>query len=707
MAQPDLVLGLNGQDQYVTVGTAETLGLRSKDFTVEAWIKFQSPRPDGPDHTILGGATPASKVGLHLVVRKGRLHFGFYGNDTPGNTLLVAGVWYHVAFRYTLATGEQALFVNGILDAAGTGHVPYAGTGSLYIGQSFRANFFHGMIAEVRIWGTARPESEIQATMFSRLSGSERSLSAYWPLDDGTLGTARDARTPTDSVTGTPLPPSAYMLNPGQLTGGAFIPAAFPVVPTAQAAGAAQVVAAQFDGITSYINVASSPALALQDAISVEAWVNPTGAGKALFNFPVVSKNGVAAGWELRAGAGQCSFMVTVNKVPQEAVASGLDPRFFYHLAGVYDGQVLRLYINGVLRTSIALAGPITQYPDVLSLGRNSYWPLRMFSGQVAEVRIFSRARSQAEIQQTMFTRLTGKEAGLVAQWQLAGDASDASPNGNHGTLRGVRWVATSVPLPPNAAALAQVAAADDPQKLRDELAQRYLDIQQLTLAKNLATSQLDSLNLQVATLKQTKDQLNAQVADLMQQLAAEKLLSAQVAVKQAEIDALKIQATELAKAGGAQTRLDDFVQNANDEITRAREVLKIKGSDYSLGRVTMEVKMLPGPGGVGMRFPQMEEIKTLDASHLSTLNVEFDAQDPKPAPKSVNVPVPSVLDYTEVMARRKLSESNFLVDLKYQAVSVIPGEPIQVDRVVAQMPLPGSAAASGSTVMIFIGRES
>lgn len=705
MAQPDLVLGLNGQDQYVTVGTAETLGLRGKDFTVEAWIRLQTPRPDGPDHTILGGATPTNKVGLHLVVRKGRLHLGFYGNDTPGNTLLVAGVWYHVAFRYTVATGEQALFVNGILDAASAGHVPYAGTGSIYIGQSFGANFFHGMIAEVRIWGLARTESELQSSMYSRLAGNERSLTGYWPLDDGTPGTARDARIPTDSVTGTPLPPSAYTLSPGQMTGGAFIAGGLPVVPIS--VQAAQVVAAQFDGITSYITVGNSPSLALQDAISVEAWVNPTGAGKALFNFPVVSKNGVSAGWELRAGAGQCSFMVTVNKVPQEAMASGLDPRFFYHLAGVYDGQVLRLYINGVLRTSIALAGPITQYPDVLSLGRNSYWPQRMFAGQVAEVRIFSRARTQAEIQQSMFTRLTGKEAGLVAQWQLAGDALDASPNGSHGTLRGVRWVATAVPLPGTAAALAQVAAADDPQKLRDELAQRYLDIQQLTQAKNLATSQLDGLNLQVAALKQTKDQLNAQVADLMQQLAAEKLLSAQVAVKQAEIDALKSQATELAKAGGAQTRLDDFVQNANDEITRARDVLKQKGSDYSLGRVTLEVKMLPGPGGVGMRFPQMDEIKTLDASHLSTLNVEFDAQDPKQAPKSVNVPVPSVLDYTEVMARRKLSEANFLVDLKYQAVSVLPGQPIQVDRVVAQMPLPGSAAASGSTVMIFIGRES
>lgn len=709
MAQGDSALGFNGQDQYVTVGTAESLGLRGKDFTVEAWIKLQSNRPNGPDHTILGGATPSKNIGLHLVVRRGRLHFGFYGNDTPGSTPLVAGVWYHVAFRYNAASGEQALFVNGILDAAGAPHAPFAGTSAIFIGQAFSAGYFHGVIAEVRIWSEARSELEIQANMLTRLSGSERGLSAYWPLDDGSSEVARDARAPVDPVTGKPLAESAFTRSPGEIHGAAWVPCDAPLRVPAAAGEAPPVVTAQFDGTGSYITVADSTTLAIKDAISVEAWVSPAGSGKALYDFPVVSKHGVSSGWELRAGAGKCSFMVTINKVHQEAVAAGLDAGLFYHIAGVYDGQFLRLYVNGVLRTSLSLSGSITQYPDVLSLGRNSYWPVRLFAGRIAEARVFSRARSHAEIQQGMFARLLGTEAGLVAQWRLEGNASDASPNANHGVIRGgVRWVAAAVPLPATAAAGKVVTAEEeDPQKLREELAQRYEDIQRLTEALNRSTAQIDEQKRALAALSLAKDQLNDKVAALEQKLAEQKQVSAQVAEKQAEIDALNNQVIELAKGGGAQTLLEDFVKQANDEITKARAALKQKGSDYSLGRVTIDVKMLPGPGGVGMRFPQMDEIKELDAAHLSKLNLEFEAQEAKEVVQVAKVPVPSVLDYTEIMARRKLGEQNFLVDVSYQAVTVIPGEPIQVDRVVAQLPLPGAAAPSGSTVTIFIGRES
>jgi hypothetical protein len=394
--------------------------------------------------------------------------------------------------------------------------------------------------------------------------------------------------------------------------------------------------------------------------------------------------------------------------VHQEAATGGLAPNLWYHVAGVYDGQMLRLYVNGVLKTSLGVSGSITQYPDVLSLARNSYWPDRLFAGDIAEVRVWSRARSQVEIQQAMFARLTGQEAGLVAQWRLEGDPADASPNRNSGVQRGsVRWVAASVPLPATGAQDLLVTPTDDPQKLREDLAQRTQDVQTLTDALQRSTAQVEELKRKITALEQLRDKLSDNIRALQKQIDEQKQISLEVAAKQAEIDALNTKVAELAKGGGAQTLLEEFVKNANDEITRARAELKKSGSDYSLGRVTMEMKMLPGPAGVGMRFPQMDDIKTLDAAHLSTLNVEFESQEAKEAPRAALVRVPSVLDYTEVMARRKLAEGNFLVEVSYQAVKVVAGEPIQVDRVVSQLPLPGTDAPSGSTITIFIGRES
>ena len=65
----------------------------------------------------------------------------------------------------------------------------------------------------------------------------------------------------------------------------------------------------------------------------------------------------------------------------------------------------------------------------------------------------------------------------------------------------------------------------------------------------------------------------------------------------------------ELVKGGGARTTLQDFVQNAKDSIKRARAELRRKGSSYGLERVSFEVKIVPGPAGEGLFFPQREDL--------------------------------------------------------------------------------------------------
>ena len=95
-----------------------------------------------------------------------------------------------------------------------------------------------------------------------------------------------------------------------------------------------------------------------------------------------------------------------------------------------------------------------------------------------------------------------------------------------------------------------------------------------------------------------------------------------------------------------------------------------------------------------------------LDPNHLSMLSLEFAANEPPEKPQILPVTVPSVLGYTEIMARRKLSEAGFQVTRDFQAVIQQANEPIQADRVVDQLPRAGEKWPPGGAITIFIGRE-
>ena len=71
------------------------------------------------------------------------------------------------------------------------------------------------------------------------------------------------------------------------------------------------------------------------------------------------------------------------------------------HLAATYDGTTLRLYVNGNLVGSRAVANPLLTSTGVLRFGGNSVWG-EFFAGRIDEVRLYNRALAAAEIQADM-----------------------------------------------------------------------------------------------------------------------------------------------------------------------------------------------------------------------------------------------------------------------------------------------------------------
>jgi len=76
-------------------------------------------------------------------------------------------------------------------------------------------------------------------------------------------------------------------------------------------------------------------------------------------------------------------------------------------LAVTYDGAALRLYVNGVLVSSLAVTGTLPTSTNPLQIGGDRFYG-QFFQGMIDEVRIYNRALTQAEIQSDMATPVGG-----------------------------------------------------------------------------------------------------------------------------------------------------------------------------------------------------------------------------------------------------------------------------------------------------------
>lgn len=112
-----------------------------------------------------------------------------------------------------------------------------------------------------------------------------------------------------------------------------------------------------------------------------------------------------------------------------------------------YDGATYRLYVDGLEASSRSASGSILRTTDPLWIGGNRPYG-EYFQGVIDEVRVYGRALGPSDVRAAMSTPITHRvgpdSAGLVAAYGFdAGGgriASDASGNGNTGTVRGARW---------------------------------------------------------------------------------------------------------------------------------------------------------------------------------------------------------------------------------------------------------------------------
>ncbi|MEM1093926.1 MAG: LamG-like jellyroll fold domain-containing protein [Bacteroidota bacterium] len=97
-----------------------------------------------------------------------------------------------------------------------------------------------------------------------------------------------------------------------------------------------------------------------------------------------------------------------------------------HHLAATYDGDQLRLYVDGILEieTDYTPTG-YSGSSDFFFMGGTGGFSDNGLRGHMDEVRVFREVRSVDDIRATMHTTLAGNEPGLVAYYQFNEDDGD------------------------------------------------------------------------------------------------------------------------------------------------------------------------------------------------------------------------------------------------------------------------------------------
>ncbi|MBI5501769.1 MAG: metallophosphoesterase [Deltaproteobacteria bacterium] len=244
--------------------------------------------------------------------------------------------------------------------------------------------------------------------------------------------------------------------------------------------------ALSFDGVEDRVEVAGTAGLGLPQ-FTLEAWVRWSGEGTAAGS----GSGGVSAIPILAKGRGEsdgsdvdCNYLLGIREGDHvltadfEDLADGsnhpvagatpLEPGVWRHAAATYDGTTWRLYLDGTLDAERTVAAtPRLDSVQHVGLGTafdSSGTAEGAFAGELDEVRIWDRARTEDELAAGM-AGPPGDAEGLVARWALdetAGAAAADSHGGHDGAVSGAVWTDETAPFqlldPP---AIALVGPAD------------------------------------------------------------------------------------------------------------------------------------------------------------------------------------------------------------------------------------------------------
>jgi hypothetical protein len=382
----------NGIDSYVQA--ANSFALEGQTVSLEAWVNSTSVDRDSYILSLGASGGVAASYALYTGYYGGLRFYVFDGTtfvESPdAGPGIWDGNWHHVVGTYDGSTVR--LYVDGVEVGNGTPanlKIDYSlpDSNDLFIGTyngQTNTNFnFNGLIDEASVFNRALSLADVQMIYDAGSvgkSGSTGPVASY--AGDGN---ARDA------VAG----------NNGILVGGVdFVPGE---------AGQAF----RFNGVDGEVKVPDSASLEPSTALTVDLWVNSSNPGDQTYLLSKGANGDSFGSYALDTASGDGLFFDVATSLgffrspaaPLPAVFDGQ----WHHVTGTFDGQFVRLYIDGVeqgsgtdLPGTASLVYNLPTHNDLLlgnyDNGGSSAFNYH-FNGLLDEVSIYTRALSASEIQ--------------------------------------------------------------------------------------------------------------------------------------------------------------------------------------------------------------------------------------------------------------------------------------------------------------------
>ncbi len=193
--------------------------------------------------------------------------------------------------------------------------------------------------------------------------------------------------------------------------------------------------------------------------LTIEAWIfndDETSTGSMPDKnqrYITLEPEGVVLGHDGGTQPGQLLFQLRRSDVGAQGIRidDALQPNRWHHVAGVWSGNGMALYLDGVLKDRVPFSGELAPLDGRIKISHIT----ETMKGRIEEVRVWHRARTGEEIRSTLYRPLRGDESGLVAYWPFSGqptaavfDSSGAYRLRFYNVVEADPWMDSDVPIP-------------------------------------------------------------------------------------------------------------------------------------------------------------------------------------------------------------------------------------------------------------------
>lgn len=390
-------------NDFIEVPDSDLWAFGTSDFTIDLWANFHSVKPSTlttPACIFIGNAESAlGQNKWYFALGGGMLHFHVDGPSTGASFLAqapfspVIGQWYHLT---VIRAGKTfIIYVDGVPVASEVSSLIIPNPNApLTIGQAANQGFMDGLIDEVEVFNRALSAGEVQAITSADIAGECKppctapppNLVSWWPGNGSATDIQGGHNGNLGSTVGRGIGFTAGKVGEGFLFTGGFI------------------------------SVKDHPALSPQ-RLTIDAWIKTDGVPAGSAGTFIAAKSGKESGLGYEFGITPSGFLrFTLNGGNRGADLIGdvnVADSQFHHVAAVYNGEGMLIYLDGQLHKQKSLVVVTISYrvnmPFIIGSRELPSASRQDWSGIIDELEFFDRALFRDEIRAIFDVRGIGK----------------------------------------------------------------------------------------------------------------------------------------------------------------------------------------------------------------------------------------------------------------------------------------------------------